>query len=303
LGQVRFDRTELFLSTRLRPLKSMNILEMNNAYGSFAIGYLGFYLTHMAVTNNFAGFQSQTRRIRQMENKKYSLVEKIVIHPECSEIELNFFNGERRIFHESDLEVVDDYSPPADFYLSTLSTRSNAHYDLQVKLNPEFDIHETEKATSSSYLSSIAGFMAQRKNIMKQNFIFLRDNSSGEYFRVPLQIPMISKGHFNSHKNVSVVHDLAKALFKRSKKINHNSFLEMMQISQKKFQFRYVICFYQQTNTLFWTKILGDPKFKKNYWNWRIHAFFHFIWRSKTYLLFPSGLLYIYLNENKVESD
>ena len=78
--------------------------------------------------------------------------------------------------------------------------------------------------------------MAQRMNIMKQNFIFLRDDSSGEYFRVPLQIPMISKGHFNSHKNVPVVHDLAKALFKRSKKINHNSFLEMMQISQKKFQ-------------------------------------------------------------------
>ncbi|CBY20533.1 unnamed protein product [Oikopleura dioica] len=281
----------------------MNILEMNNAYGSFAIGYFGFYLTHMAVTNNFAGFQSQTQRIRQMENKNYSLVEKIIIHPECSEIELNFFNGESRLFHESDLEVAEDYTPPADFYLSTLSTRSKTHYDLQVRLNEEFDLHETEKATSSSYLSSIAGFLAQRMNIMKQNFIYLRDDSSGEYFRVPLQIPMISKAHFNIHKDLPIIHDLTKALYMKSKKINNNSFLEMMQISQKKFQFRYVICFYQQTNTLIWTKILGDPKNKKNYWNWRIHGFLHFIWRSKTYLLFPSGLLYIYLNDNKVESE
>ena len=212
---------------------------MNNLYGSFALGYLGFYLTHMAVTNNFAGFQSQTRKIRQMENKNYSLVEKIVIHPECSELELSFFNGESRLFHESDLEVVEDFTPPADFYLSTLSARSKAHYDLQKRLNPEFDIHETEKATSSSYLSSIAGFLAQRMNVMKQNFIYLRDESSEEYFRVPLQIPMISKGHFNMNKNVPVVHDLAKALYRRSKKINHNSFLEMMQISQKKFQVKF----------------------------------------------------------------
>lgn len=190
----------------------------------------------MAVTNNFAGFQSQTRRLRQLENKTYPIVENIHIDPESSEISFNFFSGESKSFHQEDLEIMEDYAPPADFYLSALSMRSKAHYDMQVRLNSEFNIHEIEKTTSSSYLSSIAGFLAQRMNILKQNFVFVKDNSSGEHFRVPLQIPIISKAQFNRYKDISIVHDLAKALYQRSKKQSSTSFLEMMQISQKKFQ-------------------------------------------------------------------
>lgn len=272
-----------------------NILEFENSMASFALAYIGFYVAHMSAANYFAGFQAQTRKFRQMEIQLYPVVENISM--DDGFVSFQFFDGKTRTFDANDLEIIDGYFPETDSYLKALSARSRVHYEAQIRLSPQLKIDQLEKATTSSYLSSISGFIVQRVNVLAKNFIFVHDKVNHEHFRIPVQIPTIAKSKFQQYNENPFVHDLAKALWQRSKKIDHHSFLEMMQISQKKFQFRYVICFYQQTNTLFWTKILGDPKYKKTYWKWRLHAFFHFIWRAKIYLILPAGLGYLYFTE------